>query len=211
MDIYRTPLLTARDAARHLEMPESTLDHWIRTQAADAPLVHAVAPERRGWPRMPFIAIVESYVLRALRDQGFSLAEIQSAAEMVRREFDDPFALASRRIASDGVSLFVRLASQDYVQARTGQVAIREVLQEHLEFIEWDTDGAPSFLRLRQYRTARVVIDPRFGWGAPVLQDRKTPVHAIVSLWRAGESIATVAEEYELPEPVVEDVLRQAA
>jgi len=34
IDIYTTPLLTAREAARHLRMPESTLDNWL---AASSP------------------------------------------------------------------------------------------------------------------------------------------------------------------------------
>ena len=127
MDIYRTPILTAREVARHLEMPETTLDRWIRTQAADAPLVHAVVPEKRGWPRMPFVSVIEAYVLRALRKQGFKLDEIQQAAEVVRREFDDPYALASQRIATDGVALFVQMADRTYMRSDTGDLAIEQV------------------------------------------------------------------------------------
>lgn len=56
-----------------------------------------------------------------------------------------------------------------------------------------------------------MIVDPRFGWGAPVLAKSKVPVEAMVSLWRTGESISAVAEEYALPVDVVETVLRQAA
>ena len=31
-DIFTTPLLTAREAARYLKMPESTLDNWLVLQ-----------------------------------------------------------------------------------------------------------------------------------------------------------------------------------
>lgn len=211
MDIYNTPILTAREVARHLAMPETTLDRWIRTQAADAPLVHALKPARRSWPRMPFVAVIEAYVLRALRDEGFSLAAITEAAAFVRREFKDPYALASRRIASDGVGLFVEVWEHGFVHTATQQVAIKEVLQEHLRFITWADDGTPAYLRLRQYGAgAEVIIDPRFSWGAPVLQASKTPVQALVSLWQAGESMDDIAYEYELARPVVEDVLRNA-
>jgi uncharacterized protein (DUF433 family) len=67
-------------------------------------------------------------------------------------------------------------------------------------------------LRLPQYPArAEVVIDPSFSWGAPVLAKSKVPVDALVSLWRTGEPISVVADEYDLPADVVEDVLRQAA
>ena len=212
INIYTTPLLTAREAARHLRMPESTLDNWLADSKSGDPLVHAVAPERRGWPRVPFVGVIEAYVLRALRDLGMPLADVKKAAEIVRAEFDDPYALASKRIATDGIAVFVRLADDSLVHARDKQGAIREVLDDYLRYIEWSDDGSPKRLRLSQYPTgAVVVIDPRFGWGAPVLDRNKVKVDDIVALWRAGESIKQVADEYDLTESAVEDVLRQAA
>lgn len=211
VDIYSTPLLTAREAARSLRMPESTLDAWLADQTG-VPLVHAVSPERRSWPRMPFVGIVEAYVLRSLRDFGFSKVDIRRAADVVRDEFDDPYALAKERIATDGVGLFVRVADDSLVHARDRQVAISEVIGEYLRYIVWDDQGDPLQLRLPQYpREAEVIIDPRFGWGAPVLAKSKVPVEALVSLWKNGESISAVAKEYELPANIVENVLRQAA
>jgi len=212
INIYTTPLLTAREAARHLRMPESTLDNWLAASKSGDPLVHAVTPERRGWPRVPFVGVIEAYVLRALRDLGMPLADVKKAAEIVRAEFDDPYALASKRIATDGVAVFVRLADDSLVHARDKQGAIREVLDDYLRYIEWSDDGSPKRLRLSQYPSgAAVVIDPRFGWGAPVLDRNKVKVDDIVALWRAGESIKQVAGEYDLTEAAVEDVLRQAA
>jgi uncharacterized protein (DUF433 family) len=213
MDIRRTPLLTAREAARHLDMPESTLDAWIATRVRGGSMVHAVAPEKRGWPRMPFLAIIEAYVLRSLRDAGVPMDEIRRAADVVRREFHDDYALASQRIATDGVALFVELADRSLVHAKDDQLGIREVLADYLRFITWDDSGQPSRLQLRQYpEAARVVIDPRFGWGAPVLAQTKVPVDAIRDLWKSGgESIKVIAKEFDLTPDLVEDVLRIAA
>jgi hypothetical protein len=53
--------------------------------------------------------VIEAYVLRALRDLRLSMDEIRGAAELVREEFNDPYALAHRRIVTDGVALFVRM------------------------------------------------------------------------------------------------------
>jgi uncharacterized protein (DUF433 family) len=211
MDIYKTPLLTARETARYLKMPESTLDWWI-ADISNHPLVHAVRPERRGWPRVPFVGIIEAYVLRSLRLAGFGMSDIRRAAELVRDEFADPYALANKKIATDGVRLFVRLADESVVHVRDHQRAFPEVIEEYLTYITWDAEGGPARLRLPQYPSgAEVIIDPRFAWGAPVLADSKVPIDAIVSLWRTGEPISGVAEEYELPVDVVENVLRQAA
>jgi uncharacterized protein (DUF433 family) len=211
IDPYRTPLLTARETARYLTMPESTLNAWLAS-TADQPLVQAVRPERRGWPRVPFVGIIKAHVLRALRAADMPMADIRTAAEIVRTEFDDPFALATRRIATDGVAVFVRLADESMIRARDHQHAIKEVLENYPHYIDWDASGAAIRLRLPQYpASAEVIIDPRFGWGSPVLTANKVKVEDVVALWRTGEPISAVAEEYDLTETVVEDVLRQAA
>lgn len=161
---------------------------------------------------MPFLAIIEAYVLRSLRGAGVSMDDARKAATIVREEFGDEFALATPRIATDGVSLFVELADRSVIHARDQQFGIRAVLDDYLRFISWDGAGQPSRLLLKQYPTAaQVVIDPEFGWGGPVLAASKVPVDSIVELWRTGESMKVVAREYDLTMDVVEDVLRTAA
>ena len=93
IDKYRDPLLTPTETARHLQMPESTLYYWLAERAAGEPLVHRVTPEKRGWPSVPFIAVVEAYVLRSLRDLGLKKSKIRAAAEQVRHEFNTPYGL----------------------------------------------------------------------------------------------------------------------
>lgn len=211
MDIYATPLLTARDAATHLRMPESTLDVWLADDRDDEPLVHSVSPERRGWPRIPFAGLIEAHVLRSLRDLHMNMEEIRGIATIIRKEFDDPFALASRRIATDGARLFAQLADNSLVNQHN-QVPIQEVIEEHLRLIHWDDNGRPAQLRLAQYPAgAEVIIDPRFGWGRPVIASTKVPVAAVVDLWHSGESTDVVAAEFNLSRDVIEDICRVGA
>jgi len=210
-DYYSEPILTARETARYLGMPESTLDVWLVDRGKE-PLVHGLEPEKRGWPRVPFVGVIEAYVLRALRDLKLPMEEIRGAAELVREEFDDPYALAHRRIVTDGVALFVKAADESYVHARDRQLAIPEILREHLKNIEWNAEGNAKRLHLRNFpEAADVIIDPRFGWGSPVLGESKVKVEDLVALWRQGERFTTIADEYDLTVDVVEDVLRRAA
>ena len=210
-DYYTKPILTARETARYLGMPESTLDVWL-LERGKPPLVHAVQPERRGWPRVPFVGVIEAYVLRALRDLKLPMDEIRKAAELLREEFDDPYALAHRRIVTDGVALFVRMTDESYVHAPDRQIAISDVLEEHLKHIDCGPDGNVRRLHLRYFpASADVIIDPLFGWSAPVRGQSKVKVEDLVALWRNGERLSAIAGEYGLTVDVVEDVLRRAA
>ena len=101
----------------------------------------------------------------------------------------------------------------DLVRAHDGQLPIREVIDEHLRYITWnEMDGSPARLTLEQYPdVARVVIDTRFGWGAPMITTDNVQVDVVVRLWRAGESLDAVAEEYGLSRDVAEAICRIAA
>ncbi|MFF0146777.1 uncharacterized protein DUF433 [Amycolatopsis sulphurea] len=212
VDKFTAPLLTPKEVARHLQIPQSTMYGWLGEQAGGTPLVHQVTPERHGRPSVPFVAVVEAYVLRALRDLKLTKRKIRDAAAEVRSSFDTPYALATKKIATDGVDIFVHYLDGDLARVGDGQRPFREVINDYLHFIEWDTnDGFAGSLRLRQYPDiAPVVIDPRFGWGAPVVESARVPVDTVVDLWLAGESFSDVAYEYGLTPEQVESLCRAA-
>lgn len=207
---FTDPLLTPPEVARHLVIPRPTIYYWLHETAGGVPLVHRVEPEKRGWPSVPFVAVIEAYVLRSLRDLGLTKSKIRRAAADVRREFDTPYGLATKRIATDGIDIFVHYADDDLARVGDRQFPIRDVINDYLKYIIWDHgDDFPARLRLRQYSdVAPVIIDPRFGWGAPVVEATKVPVDAVVDLWLAGESIDDVADEYNMAREQVEAICR---
>jgi hypothetical protein len=172
VDKFTDPLFTPQDAARYLQIPPDTVYYWLHEKANGAPLVHRVEPEKRGWPSMPFVAVVEAYVLRSLRDLGLTKSKVRQAAADVRKEFDTPYGLATKRIATDGVDIFIHYADDNLARIGDGQQPIREIINDYLRYISWDADDEfPARLRLRQYPdVAPVIIDPRFGRGAPVVE-----------------------------------------
>lgn len=212
VDRLNDPLMGIQEAARHLEIPSRTLSRWTGESAAGAPLVHSVPSRRRGGPALPFVAVVESYVIRSLRELGLPLPKIREAVTAVREEFGTPYGLATRRIATDGVDIFTEIQGGELVRAHDRQQPFREVIEDYLRYVHWPAgDQFPDRLRLRQYPdVAPVVIDPRFGRGSPVVEQNRVQVDAIVGMWRAGESLETVAEEYGLTRDQVEAVCQHA-
>ncbi|MGM1062309.1 DUF433 domain-containing protein [Saccharothrix sp. Mg75] len=212
VDRFRDALLTPGETARHLLIPKRTMSRWLAEQAGGAPLVHRVAAEGRGAPSVPFVAVVEAYVLRSLRDLGLTKRKIRDAAAAVRTEFGTPYGLATQQIVTDGLDIFLHYADGDLARVGDRQRPIREVLDGYLRYIAWDAeDGFASSLRLRQYPDiAPVVIDPLFGWGAPVVQENRVPVDAVVRMWLAGDSLKDVAHEYDLAPDQVEAICRAA-
>ncbi|MCX4823927.1 DUF433 domain-containing protein [Streptomyces sp. NBC_01142] len=160
---------------------------------------------RNGRPSVPFIAVAEAHVLRSLRSLGLRMSEIREAAAAVRDAFDTPYGLVSKRIATDGVDIFVEHGFGDLRRARDGQAPIHDVVSEYLRYLTWDADDDfPSSLRLRQYPdSVPIVIDPRFGRGLPVIAANRVPVKAVTDLWEAGETVEDIAYEFDMtPEQV---------
>ncbi|NMO50418.1 DUF433 domain-containing protein [Actinoplanes sp. TBRC 11911] len=211
---FTVPLLTPYEAATHLQIPERTMRRWLRPEDGRPALVHSVGPPKRGRPSVPFIALVEAYVLRALRDLELSPRAIAEAAAEVRAEFGTEYGLATRRIATDGIDVFIHyLDSDELARAQDRQIPIRGVVEDYLKYVSWDSDGFAQRLVLRRYdpAVARVVIDPRFAWGAPIVEQAKVTVDAVLGMWRGGESPETVAGEYGLSIEQVEALIRVAA
>ncbi|MFI6346420.1 DUF433 domain-containing protein [Streptomyces sp. NPDC050560] len=210
-DRFTEGLLTQAETSFHLQIPPSTLGDWLNGKAAGAPLVHQVEPVRSGQPSVPFVAVAEAYVLRSLRTMGLRMREIREAAEAVRDAFGTPYGLVSRRIATDGVDIFVEHGLDDLRRARDGQAPIREVVDRYLRYLSWEADDDfPSSLQLQQYGdTVPVLLDPRFGHGLPVVAANRVPVKALIDLWEAGESVENIAYEYDM-EPDQVDELRRA-
>jgi uncharacterized protein (DUF433 family) len=141
--------------------------------------------------------------------------KIAEAAADIRNQFGTEYGLASRRIATDGIDVFIHYLETDEI-ARAGdrQMPIREVISDYLRYILWDeADDFPTRLTLRMYdpAVAAVVIDPRFAWGAPIVEPAKVPLTAVLGMWRAGESPNVVAEEYGLTVEQVKALIRVAA
>jgi uncharacterized protein (DUF433 family) len=200
MDIYRDPMLNVRDAATYLSLPESTLANWKRNA-----VVHSVQAEKRSWPTLPFVAVVEAFVLRELRHTGFTRHQIMEAAEGIRKEFGDEYGLARPGIGHDeGSEIFIRIGGELF-RAKDRQQAIRSAVTGFRECITWQGQD-PQRLRLAQL--GNVYLDPRFGWGKPIVGPEQTPIDSIIGLWQANEPLDVIADEYDLSIAEVDRLVR---
>jgi uncharacterized protein (DUF433 family) len=60
------------------------------------------------------------------------------------------------------------------------------------------------------YAVAKVVVDPARGFGQPIFRRGGARLEDALAMFRAGESLETVADEYGVPPSQLEDVVRIA-
>jgi uncharacterized protein (DUF433 family) len=225
---FETPLYTVAEASRYLGVSDSRFRSWAkgytrrstdRNDVRGEPIVTSVAG-RRGSASIPFVGLAEGLVLAGIRESGVPLQRIRPAIDRLRLEFGLDHVLASKRLYSDGAEVLYDFGQDSdadeeavmrLVVVRNRQYVFTDIVQQYLRRIQFASDGYAGLIRLPSYEHAQVVVTPRRGFGQPVFERGGARVEDVLGMFWAGESLATVAEEYGVPEDQLEDALRVAS
>jgi uncharacterized protein (DUF433 family) len=206
------------EAAVYVRVAPATLQSWFvgREYPTLAGARHFGALIRPADPThrlLSFNNLVEAHVLRALRTtHGTSIAAIRKALRYAESELGIERLLLSHELCTDKRDLFLDRYGELINLSRSGQLAMRAVLEMHLSRIDRDESSLP--LRLFPFvRTERsdapkhIAIDPNVGFGRPLVRRRGVSTQAIVKRIDAGESIDAVADDYGLAASEVEEAI----
>ena len=212
------PAYPVAEAALYARIAPATLRSWVVGRGYETtrgvrrfqPLLSLADPRHR---LLSFNNLVEVHVLRALRTtHGTPIGSIRKALHYAERELGVERLLLSRELCTDKRDLFLDRYGELINLSRSGQMAMRAVLESHLKRIEWDADEFPMrlypFVRTESAAAPRhVAIDPDIGFGRPILLSRGVATRAIVDRIDAGESPETVAADYALSLLEVEEAV----
>lgn len=208
------------EAAHYLSLPAATLRAWVRgryyrtsvgRQFSEA-LIRLPDLEE---PLLSFTNLVEAHVLKAIRRRhGVPMQKVRPALDFLEKRLQVDHPLAHQQLLTDGVSLFMEHFGQLVNLTQDGQLAVRELLEEHLRRIEHDTEG----LALRLFPYSRgdeivdvpkiVVVDPRIAFGRPVISGTSVRTEVVASRLKAGESVAGLADDYGVEVGQIEEAIR---
>jgi uncharacterized protein (DUF433 family) len=225
-DLYKgkdprdVPAYSVAEAARYLYVPIATLRSWVAGRrypvAGGERFFEPVVTAPASVPRLlSFTNLVEAHVLSAISERGVKLPNIRSAIEHLQERYGIEHPLADARFKTDGLSLFIEVLGDLVNVSMQGQVAMREVMEAHLERVDHDARGLAArlfpFTRfgaadVDQPRT--VVIDPRVAFGRPVLAGTGIPTAVLADRYKAGESMQDLASDYECERDLIEEAIR---
>jgi uncharacterized protein (DUF433 family) len=222
------PAYSLAEAAGYLSMPEETLRSWVAGRwypvAGQAKrsrsLIRLDDPQRQ---YLSFINLVEAHVLAAIRRQhGVKLPKVRTALDYVKRQFKVERPLIDQTFQTDGLDLFVERYGYLINASREGQQAMKEILSVYLKRIERDARGLPiklyPFTRDNESGSVPktdpriVVMNPEVSFGRPVIAGTGIPVSSIYERYKAGDSVANLAQDFRLDTSAIEEAIRcQAA
>ena len=207
------PAYSVGEAAHYLRMPEETLRSWVAGRLypvagesrRSRPLIHLDDPKKQ---HLSFLNLVEAHVLAAVRRRyGVKLPKVRNALDYVRRQFRVEHPLINEAFQTDGLDLFVERYGGLINASRDGQHAMKEVIGVYLKRIDWDAKGIPvrlyPFTRDTQAATPSVdprvvVMNPAISFGRPVIDGTGIPVVSIYERYKAGDSVADLAQDFRL-------------
>jgi len=212
------PAYRVSEVAQYLRMPKATVRAWALGQGSFKPVLRVEAA--KGLPLLSFVNLVEVHVLDALRrEHDIPLQKTRAVLRLLEKLFPgEPHPLADRDLLTESGEVFVDHLGRLVSASRDGQIAIREILQAHLRRVDRDPAGRASrlypFTRKRldprslQTEPRLVMIDPEIQFGRPVLTGSGIPTLVIADRYKAGESIADLARDYDRPEAQIEEAIR---
>ena len=216
------PSYTSWEAARYVRLPLRTVQNWsfgFATYGGD-PLIRIADPERH---LLSFCNVAELHVLGALRRyHGVSTTKLRVAIRYLEETFESRHPLLTASMLTDGLSVFVERTGALINATRSGQLAMRKLMEAHLQRIDQDVDGLAirlfPFVRQDLHTTRlpaslsaepRIIsLDPRVRFGRPVIVGTGIPTEEVAERFRAGDTCAQLADEYGRPPQEIEEAIR---
>lgn len=159
--------------------------------------------------RLNFNQLATSQVVAILRARNWSFQRIANAEHQFVQLLGTRWPFANRDFWTMGGDLLTRYEGTLMVGTRAGQFALEEIVREWLHPVGRHFDFDPRTGQAITWRPIEgIELDPRFQFGAPLVEGTSIPTASLWSYVRGGDPIGYVARVYALE---VADVERAVA
>jgi uncharacterized protein (DUF433 family) len=215
-DAHERPRYSLARAAQYVQIAPATLRSWVVGRpygGGSRYFVPLLTRPDATDPRLSFSNLVEAHVLRSLRTRhGVPMSAVRTALDYSARDLQIERLLLSDELRTAAGTIFIEHLGRLVDLGRSGQIALQELLQAHLQRIDRDIKGLP----LRLYPVVspsglsgpRIVgIDPAMAFGHPFIVGKGVRTSTIVERLDAGESRELVAADYLLEDREIDEAI----
>ena len=218
-DSREMPSYSVGEAAHYLRIPIATLRSWVcgryyPTEHGKRFFKPVIELPDDNLPSLSFVNLVEAHVLDAIRrEHNIPLPKVRIALDYVKPHFGSRHPLADHEFQTDGAALLLSRFEKLIAVSEAGQLAMKEMLAAHLRRVEHDASGLAArlypFTRKREADEPKIiVIDPWISFGRPTITGTGIATSIVAERYKAGESIAELAQDYGCEQNYVEEAVR---
>jgi uncharacterized protein (DUF433 family) len=209
LQLYEEPAYGISEAAIYLKIPKTTLRYWLGLGQA-APIIE---PAGSAPAPLSFMNLLECHALAGMRKlYNLKLPTVRTALRKVSEQVPQPHPLVTQVFLTNRKDLFIeRMGHLLNVSANWAQLSL-DFYRMYLERVESDPKGVfrffPFVVEPRPSEPKTIEINPRIGFGKPVIAGTGISTAIIASRFNARESIAALAEEYGRTPQEIEEAIR---
>lgn len=198
------PTYRVGEAARYAGVHHNTVSAWF---FRGNPVLHG---HKHGEP-LSYLQLVEVAFVAFFRRMKVPMERIRAARMYVAQIFSEEFPFARYQFKTEGMHVLMRYHGfepfdniEDIIVAdKFGQLAWGDFLGD--KFAEFDYEYELAMRWHPDGPNSQVVIDPRFAFGAPVVQN--LPTWVVKGRFIAGESPEEIADDFGITTEGVFDAL----
>jgi uncharacterized protein (DUF433 family) len=208
--LYEEPAYGLSEAAVYVKVPYTTLRYWL---AGIGNLMPIIQPAGSGPIQLSFLNLLECHALAGMRKiYNLRLPKVRRALLRIGKDFPQPHPLISMVFKTDRKDLFIERFGKTINLSQPCDQMSLDFYMMHLERVEMDTKGLfrfypfvaePSILEPKL-----IEINPKIGFGKPVIAGTAISTAIITSRFNARESITALAEEYGCAPEQIEEAIR---
>ena len=203
------PLYGLSEAALYLRVPAKTLEYWAFGRKSIQSVIRPASKEPRA---LSFMNLLECHMLASMRSlYDLRLPKIRRAVLHLTKVSGFQHPLIEEPLYTNRVDVLIKQIDKFVNLSRGGQLAIPEIVEAHLERVEYDKGMLRFFPFVRERSSAEpklIVIDPSLGFGKPVVAGTGISTAVIASRFNARESVPDLAKEYGLEPQQIEEAIR---
>ncbi len=218
IELRDQPAYGLAEAARYLRLPVATLRSWAvgrhypRADGGTGNFLPLFKAAQTRPPVLSFWNLIEGHVLSSLRvDHRVAMRELRRAILYAERTLKVDRLLLRKDLSTHAGEVFLEEYGKLINLNRSGQLAMRRLLEEHLKRVEWDQWQFP--VRLYPYVSTEasperpIAIDPAVAFGRPIVVSAGVSTIVIADRIDAGEAVNDLAEDYGLSPAEIEQAV----
>ena len=212
-DDLTQPMYSFPEAARYAGVSTSAARNWLLGYTGPGgdvePLFGATTPVG---DLVSFLQLIEIAVAGRFRKaERVKLDVVRQAHRNAQDKYGLAFPFAHKRLSAFGGHIVEAISGQRYQSVDEPERVTLPAIVENLRVqLDYAGDGLASLWYPRG-REAPIVLNPRVSAGRPTIPDRGVTIDMLVWRWKkVGESIAFIADDFDLPPEQVERALQYA-
>ena len=206
---FERPIYSYAEADRIAGVRPRTASRWIREYALLSEGAHSASDDAEAEPGASFFDLIEVAAIGRLRAAGWSFKAIHVAVESCQRMSGLSRPLVTEQFSRDGRAFFTAChesLDQAGIGPRKCEAAWFEVLLPFLKSVTYEHDYARRWWPIGRDR--RVVVDPDYGFGLPVVEGSGVRTEIVYEQVRALESQERIASSFNISPEDVEHAIQ---